>query len=98
MIFKDAHILMNALDSQLEFATTEIVWVRIFYHEKQCLKPFLGCEEIGYTELDCTLYAFTDHGKAREDCKQYCATDANWRMYGNDTLTNATLTNSTQSD
>ena len=69
-----------------------------FLSRKTVFKAVLGCEEIGYTELDCTLYAFTDHGKAREDCKQYCATDANWRMYGNDTLTNATLTNSTQSD
>ena len=97
MIFKHAHIQMIALDSQPEFVTTESAWVRIFI-TKSALKSFLGCEEIGYTELDCTLYAFTDHGKAREDCKQYCATDANWRMYGNGTLTNATLTNSTQSD
>ena len=30
MIFKDAHILMIALDSQPEFVTTESAWVRIF--------------------------------------------------------------------
>ena len=33
MIFKDAHILMNALERQPEFATSESAWVRIFITE-----------------------------------------------------------------
>jgi len=53
----------------------------------------IGCQDIGYTSLDCLMYSFSDStGEAREDCYDFCAAEGNFLRYGNLTITNSTKT------